>query len=293
MVLTTRDIYDVFEGEDPVRPLIEASKSGNDTALRSLLSQPEWIAKILEKTLFVFWESRPKQDPSDERKVTLTSASNLERALTVAAMNGHAVIVSSLYAFAKEQGIEASKILPNPIIYRIIGSGHAAVFKAMASADTGLINRPIAHGLRPIEVAVKRRKVDIAVMMLELGADPLLAKDQERGTYHWTLLSHAAFSDGPHLTKMLIQHGTPIAHTGALHTAATCGQLDTMRLLIQHGADLNEALSGWYDRTPMHFAAIRGQLDAMILLEQSGASSDVKDRDGKTPAQLLEDYKAT
>jgi hypothetical protein len=41
----------------------------------------------------------------------------------------------------------------------------------------------------------------------------------------------------------------------------------------------------------MHFAASGGQVDAMKLLESNGARSDVKDLNGKTPAQLLEEYK--
>jgi hypothetical protein len=293
MCLTSRDLYDVLEGEDPARPLFEASKFGNHTALQSLLLQPKWIKTMLEETCFIFYESRPKQGPNDERKVSLRSTSNLERAMTVAAMNGYAAVVSSLFAFAKYQGIEASKILPNPIIYRIIGSGHAAVFKAMASADPGIINRPIAHGMRPLSVAVRRRKVDMASVMLELGANPLLATDQERGTYHSSLMSFAGFSDGPRMTKLLLEYNTPITHTGALHTAARRGQLDTMRLLMQHGADLNEILSGWNDKTPMHFAASEGQVGAMKLLEQSGARSDLKDRNGKSPAQLLEEHTST
>lgn len=66
-----------------------------------------------------------------------------------------------------------------------------------------------------------------------------------------------------------------------------------MRLLVQHGADVNEALSNWKSWTPLHFAASKGKVDAMKLLEEHGTHSDVKDRDGKTPAQLLEGLNQT
>jgi ankyrin repeat protein len=84
---------------------------------------------------------------------------------------------------------------------------------------------------------------------------------------------------------------TPIAGTAALHTAARFGQLETMRLLMQYGADLEEVVPGWGNWTPMHFAASTGKVDAMKLLEQQGARKDSKDEDGKTPAQVLEDQK--
>jgi ankyrin repeat protein len=102
-------------------------------------------------------------------------------------------------------------------------------------------------------------------------------------------MSLAAMAEGPRMTEMLLEHGTPIAHTGALHTAAHRGHLDTMRLLMLYGADVNEVLSNWRSWTPMHFAASKGQVDAMKLLEHSGARSDLKDVDRKTPAQLLEE----
>lgn len=91
------------------------------------------------------------------------------------------------------------------------------------------------------------------------------------------------------MTEMLLEHGTTIAHTGALHSAAHRGHLDTMRLLMQRGVDMNEVLFNWSSWTPMHCAASRGQVDAMKLLKQAGARSDLEDRYGKTPAQLQEE----
>ena len=54
-----RDVGDVLIGEDTARLLIEASSSGNDTALQSLLSQPQWIKTILETPHSIYSEDRP------------------------------------------------------------------------------------------------------------------------------------------------------------------------------------------------------------------------------------------
>lgn len=93
----------------------------------------------------------------------------------------------------------------------------------------------------------------------------------------------------------MLQHGVPI--TGALHGAAARGDLDAIRLLLEHGADVNERLPievahsrktacsvGW---TPMHCAAARGHPEAMKLLEDEGGLTDVLDSRGKTPLQVL------
>jgi ankyrin repeat protein len=63
-------------------------------------------------------------------------------------------------------------------------------------------------------------------------------------------------------------------------------RLAAIRLLAEHGADLNAAQNGT-GNTAMHFAATRGAQDIMTLLEQLGASPDLRNADGKTPAELL------
>jgi ankyrin repeat protein len=88
---------------------------------------------------------------------------------------------------------------------------------------------------------------------------------------------------------MFLEHGLSIANTAALHTAANFGHLDTMRLLIQRGADINEVIPAWNNWTPLHFAAWGDEVDAMALLEEHGTRTDLETKDGKTPAQLLKD----
>jgi ankyrin repeat protein len=63
-------------------------------------------------------------------------------------------------------------------------------------------------------------------------------------------------------------------------------RLAAIRLLVEHGADVNAVQSGSLN-TAMHFAATRGAKDIMALLESLGASSDARNAAGKTPAELL------
>jgi ankyrin repeat protein len=128
-------------------------------------------------------------------------------------------------------------------------------------------------------------------VLLKYGADPLHPVQQHKrlGTYDSSLMSRAAMSQYPRMIEMLLEHGAPIARTSALHAAAAFGRLETMRVLIKHGADLNEVDYEWNEWTPMHFAASRCQDEAMELLEHSGARSNVNDYEERTPAQLLKE----
>jgi hypothetical protein len=154
-----RDVGDVLIGEDAARPVIEASSSGNDTALRSFLSQPQWIKTMLESVHCIYAVLSVR---NGVRRVMATPRSHLERALTVAAQNGHAGVVSTLLAFASHQNVNALDEEPaRTIITKTIRGGHAAVFKALAAADPNIVNFRLPHGTLPLYEAVRQGKTDV------------------------------------------------------------------------------------------------------------------------------------
>lgn len=289
---SSRNLGDLLIGnEDAAKPLMEASLSGNKSALETLLSEPQWSKVILEKQHVIYEERDPKADPTDAREARQVFArpmSNFERAFEAAALNGHADAVSILLVFAKENGIDGAS-LTRRLARKIIGRGHDPVIIAIASADPDFVNSDIGHGWLPLYEAARLGQTAIVAVLLDYGADPLRLPTRPIYEFKSTLMSYAAKGPGPQMTELLLKHGMPIAGTGALHSAAFVGELDTMRLLIQHGdaAGLNETLSNYEDWTPMHFAALRGRIDAMELLQQSGARSDLTDKEGRTAAELL------
>ncbi|KAI4914632.1 hypothetical protein J4E90_004663 [Alternaria incomplexa] len=283
---SSRDVGDVLVGQDDARRLIETCSSGDDTALWSLLSQPQHIATLLSKPHTIYYKDPPRG------KVMARPIPNLERTLMVAAQTGHAAVVTALLAFATEHSIPLSDIVTREVVNKAIDGGHAAAIEALGAAYPKVTEIRIGHGHeRPLYEAVRRRKPDVVAALLELGADPLnpVAPGYKKlGNFRSSLMSFAAMNEGPRTTAMLLERGTPIAGTAALHTAARFGQLDTMRLLIKHGADLEEVVPGWKGWTPMHFAASTGKADAMKLLVEHSARINSKDEDGKTPKQLLD-----
>ena len=65
--------------------------------------------------------------------------------------------------------------------------------------------------------------------------------------------------------------------------------VDMVRLLLEHGADPNISTSDLAHSTPLHLAASRGLLEVARLLLSHGAKVDEKDGEGKTPFQLAAD----
>lgn len=290
-----RGVWDVLIGEDAARLVIAACRSGDDTSLQVLLAQPPWDKTMLERTHTIYYASRLSSDPDDVRQVSARSLSQLERALNVAAESGHAPCVSTILSYAKQKGFYKSDFVHRLLIGRVIQGGHAAVLKELLTAEPSLIHTQINHGAMPLFEAVRFGRPDVVAVLLELGADPLRPWDPPRDDtgYRVSLMSRAAMAH-PAVAQMLLDKDPQmeLAGTAALHSAARIGSLDTMQLLMQHGAEVNETMPNWSQWTPMHFAASKGQVDAMELLEENGARLDVEDKHGKTPEQLLEEYRS-
>jgi hypothetical protein len=193
---SSRGVGELLVGEDPARRLIEACSSGNDTALWSLLTQPQYITAMLDKPHIIYTEKDPRG------KVLARPIPNLERALTVAAQNGHAGVVSALIAFATEHSIPLYDVITRDVFNKAMNGGHAAVIEAIGAAYPNVINLRIGHGHRhrlPLYEAVRLRQPDVVAALLELGVDPLhpVAHNStaiKLGNYHSSLMSFAAMN---------------------------------------------------------------------------------------------------
>ena len=118
---------------------------------------------------------------------------------------------------------------------------------------------------------------------------------EERSPDGHTALGFAIFFRQPEVARFLIEEGADVsAHANnaqkvaPVHAAAAVCDRDTMRMLLERGADVHAVQQGGY--TPLHGAASRGDVEMAKLLLDHGARRDVRGDDGLTPAEVARKY---
>ncbi|MEW6542805.1 MAG: ankyrin repeat domain-containing protein [Nitrospirota bacterium] len=83
-----------------------------------------------------------------------------------------------------------------------------------------------------------------------------------------------------------VNAAVPLVGTRALTLAAAHGHLDTVRALLDKGADVNASdLTGW---TPLHAAAYKGDPEVIQLLVEKGALVSASNWYTPTPLAVAE-----
>ncbi|KAF9268745.1 hypothetical protein L218DRAFT_984111 [Marasmius fiardii PR-910] len=123
-------------------------------------------------------------------------------------------------------------------------------------------------------------------------------------------LHSAAASGNQGLVEYALARGQPINSVidGVLplHAACAGGHEQVVKVLIDHGADVNAPrlprrysnekttttapIQGTTGSTPLHFAAANGNKNVMMTLLLRGAHPDIQDKHGITPAALAEQH---
>jgi ankyrin repeat protein len=104
-----------------------------------------------------------------------------------------------------------------------------------------------------------------------------------------TALHLAAATDFFPAVKLLIEHGADVnARTSTgftpLHWAASKNAVDSIELLLANGSDVNAKARS--NITPLHWAASKGSVDAVKLLLAAGADISARTKLGYTPLHM-------
>jgi ankyrin repeat protein len=131
----------------------------------------------------------------------------------------------------------------------------------------------------PLHGALDRGHEDVAILLLERGADV-----KSRGIYRHTPLHLSAHHGSADAAQLLIECGADpnaenVGRETPLIVASNNGRLWTAELLLEHGADTDKAdSSGW---TSLHVASLNGHTDVVeLLLDHSAnvnAENDIRD----------------
>ena len=140
--------------------------------------------------------------------------------------------------------------------------------KVRTCLDRGVdIETAPKRGLSALMLAVRGNHLETARHLLERGADPNLL--------HLFGDAEIEYVEAPAMILLLAEYG--FLHSPALITAAGLGAEESLRALLQQGADIEETVNG---TTALMAAASHGEAAAVKLLLQFGANARRRDSDG-------------
>lgn len=135
--------------------------------------------------------------------------------------------------------------------------------------DINLIEDVICLGKIDFLRALIAQKVNVNVPLELRGSTPLKL---------------AMLYGGSEIAELLLDAGAD-PNDGALIDAIQRGELESVRSLIRHGADVNKIYN---HEVPLH-SAMRMNISAARLLLEAGARIDIEDSEGNTPFDLSKD----
>ncbi len=200
------------------------------------------------------------------------------------------LLIAMTSSIAMAEKAEHSPIPVHPSIDIAIAKGDLADVKLHLAADPTKLDQGATEKSRtPLEQAVLRNKQDIAIFLLEKGANPKTADASKRTPLHL-----AIERNNPKLVSALLAAGASpdLRDKGGwtpLHHAAAKNQLETTKALIAGGADpmtLSD-LGG----TPLHEAAASGGKEVIEFLLASGVDPTIKSKQQVTALDLAKEYK--
>ena len=168
---------------------------------------------------------------------------------------------------------------------RNLAKGDIETVKDLLNTHPDAVNEPFLNGETMLTYAFKFRldlKTKKAIFKLP-GID--LEATNELGE---TPIMVAAFFDEGEALETLIKKNPaaidPKTDWSPLMYAATSGNINALKILIKHGAQINRQTPSGI--TALYMSAREGQEEAVRLLLKAGAKPDICTRDGVSPARI-------
>jgi uncharacterized protein len=206
----------------------------------------------------------------------------------------------------------------NDALIAAITSGDADAVRELVREEPSLASSRDRNGLPVLLLALFHQQRAAADALLEAGPElgileaaaagradrvrELLAADaeaiRERTPEGFTALGLAAFLGGPEAVRVLLEHGADADDDAdnpfgvrPVHAAGAAHDHETMRLLLEAGADPNRRQQGGF--VPLHEAAHSDDVEMARLLLAHGADPKLAADDGRDAIRIAADDGST
>lgn len=178
-----------------------------------------------------------------------------------------------------------------PGIDAAAGTLEEQLISAVEAGDAALVGQLLAAGAdphvldsagnAPLAIAAGEGRLETVQLLLDAGADVDGTFSDNQGE-NVTGLLRAAANDYIGVVRLLIDHGANVnkAETlydrTALHGASWYNNAEIVEILLENGADPNVHSTWGSGETPLHFAVRNGSVEAAQVLIANGAEVDIQ-----------------
>lgn len=162
--------------------------------------------------------------------------------------------------------------------WNAVGRGYTDTVARSVTAHPYYANATDEHGWTPLLIAASVQRIQVIKVLLENGADV-----NKRGPHDWTALYIAISRGHYHVCEILLNAGANIYNID-LPEASRNGDTDICELLLSRGALIDgTSLNG---DTALHRASCCGNVDTLRMLLDRGASTGIMNADRQIPEEV-------
>lgn len=267
---------------DSGRALFIATKIGNYTAVRSVLEHGtpdlEWVNRWGRTALcqsVIAGSPQICQMLLDKGADPGAADWEGKKALTSAVENRDIEITRMLLRFGASTDVEDHGDPMNRLLGIAVKNGDVEIAQVLlehgVDPDRGVFSSPLSNAVNGGDIAMVRT-------LLMYGASP----NSPKGFYKNDgpgLLAQAIWIGRLDIIRILLEHGADANEAGLLKKTIQAGNKDIARLLLDNGADPNQKYN-WYD-SPLWHAARRGDVEMVKMLFECRAHAPTQLRNSR------------